>query len=354
MRNFIYALIGTLILSTPVFAVEKNAASQKADTQTTANAAKKSTKKAPRTWPENVTPSKVYDVVIELNAYADALLKHNKIESTEKVPTIKEKIFPMVVFQLHIATIELLHDYELDIGMRPIPIVTSSPIKYYPADVKFMSDLILQRLQKIAKHYGIKHIPKHKKHYGEATPTAVFQSMLEFYVKLAALDGVKSISPNEVYSQMYRLNQEMKDIVLNKTATLKSPREKRLLASSTYGTSAYSGKPLGKADPQSTPSDVFKLCLKIRTLMQPFLKKNNAISLPIPKFDPDKKYKPIDVFIQTQIIVAQLGEWKRATKVSSSTPVTVQVINKKPADVAQEAMSVIYMLERMQQVLGSK
>lgn len=318
-----------------------------ADTPATKDqSAKKSTEKQ---WPEGVTPSDVYRVVRRLNQDIDLLVKKKEISKIQAIPKLKETMSPMMVFQLHIATIEMLHDYELNLGLRPVPIVTSSPIEYFPADVKYLSDMIMTQMQKILKHFGIEHdhqVPSKKDH----TTNDVFTSLLQFYLKLAALNGLPELTSNQAFSQMYRINMELKDIVLNKAQKINDVRKKRLLAASTYGASPYGGKPLAKVKGKKTANDTFKSCLEIRRLMKPLLDKYKIKQAPIPNYDKAGPFNSLDVFIQTQIIIAEMGAWKRAIKNRDSTPITAQFRHRTPTDVYQEAQSIIYMLDRLKMV----
>lgn len=331
----------TFALSQPTFANKHPAQAAKVKTKT----AKK--------WPEGITPGDVYHVVLKLNHSIDTLIKKKDIQSVQAVPKLKEKMSPMMVFQLHIASIEMLHDYELNLGLRPIPIVTSSPIDYYPADVKFLSTMILGQVQKVLTHFGIEHKHKEPKRQDYDT-NDVFASLLHFYVKLAALNGITELTPNQTFSQMYRINMELKDIVLSKAHKISNIRERRLLAASTYGASPYGGKALAKVKGKKTAKDSFTACLKIRRLMKPLLDKYKIEQAPIPNYADKKTFDSLDVFVQTQIIIAEMGAWKRAIHNRDSTPITAQFKNKTPRDVFQEAQSVIYMLERIKTVMATQ
>lgn len=302
-------------------------------------------------WPGNVSPESVYKVTVRLNRYADALLKKKHIKQWQKLPEVNDKVSTRVVFQLHLATIEMLHNYEIQLGMRPLPIVTSSPIKYYPVDVKFLSDLILQRMKKIARHFSVRvppmRMPKVKKAHASH---AVYLNMLRFYMKLSALNGIKELGSNEVFSQLYRANEDLKGIMLFYVRNETSPNKKRSLASSIYGMNPF-GKPLTHTKTEKSPHDTYLQCIKIRKLMLPFLKKHELTLLPIPKEEHQGIFKPIDAFIQSQIIISDLGAWKGILGKHSSTPIAIHAHNKTPKDAYQEASMMLYMLERLQKVL---
>ena len=64
---------------------------------------------------------------------------------------------------------------------------------------------------------------------------------------------------------------------------------------------------------------------------------------------PTKGYKlnPIDVFVQTQIIVAELNLLKLGTGTVSSTPLAIPVVGKKPGNCHQQAATVKHLVEQI-------
>lgn len=301
-------------------------------------------------YPMGVTPTHVYDAVIKLNAYMDALLIKEKVRTWQKLPKIERTIRPSVVFQLAIATVEMFHDFELREGLRPIPIITSSPIEYYPADVLYVVNLLNDRLERITKAEKIFHVSIPQPREGVRTPFDVYDVLLQFYMKLAALNGMTEVTASQNYSELHRAQEEMKSIIVNSTKQVDSAIKRRLLVSSMIGVHP-TGPRLGRAPADSTSKDVYKSCLASRKIMNAILKNHDLNPIPVPLFDKDATYGEVDVFVQTQIILAELSELKRILAVADSSPVTKLAEGKTPRDALQESMSLIYMLERYREVL---
>lgn len=302
-------------------------------------------------YPMGVTPTHVYELTNTMNAYVDAIAKKDKLDVWQKVPQdIEKTIRPMVVFQLCIAIVELLHDYELKEGLRPIPIITSSPIEYYPADVKYVIEMILERLKRLAEADKIFHVSTPKPIDGAYTPFDVYKNLLVFYMKIAALDGDPKLDADHNYSQMHRADEEMQSIILKASSNLKSAIDRRLLVSSTIGMHP-TGPRVEKAKMKAKPRDVFIQCLEIRKLMNAILKKHGMSPIPIPIVTSDKPIDDVDVFIQSQIIISELSELKRILGVADSSPVTKQASGKSNTDVLQQALSLKYMLDRYKTVV---
>jgi hypothetical protein len=298
-------------------------------------------------WPEDIAPKDVYAVLLDMNHYADALLAQRKLTWSYKPATVESDISPMVVFQLHLTTIQLLHHHELQLGLRPIPIVTASPIRYYPADVQYLSKLILERLTRIAKHYRLplqktkNSKPKH------VNPTQVFIESLKFYTKLSLLSGYSTLTPEQLYNQVFRALLELRNIATHQLPLIQDKKNQRILAASLYGVSLYGGKNLVVAEQEKTLSDVFNKSLLVRKKLQPLLKKNRLPVLALPIQDPKQKPSSLDIFIQTQIILAELSEWKDSEEVAMSTPVTVLAKHKTYRDVYQALLKFEFILDKL-------
>ena len=356
LKNLLKAslLVASILSVHSIFAseanvVEKPAQSSEAAAQTAEKPAQVSEKPG-KEYPMGVTPTHVFDHVIKMNAYIDALLIKEKVRKWQKLPGIENTIRPSVVFQLAIATVELFHDFELREGLRPIPVITSSPIEYYPADVYFVVNMLIGRLEKIAKAEKIFHVSIPKPREGERTPYDSYEELLKFYMKLAALDGITEITSNQTYSQLHRAREEMKSIIIHSTKQVRSAMKRRLLVSSMIGIHP-TGPRLGVAPSNATSKDVYHSCLNARKIINSILKSHGMHPIPVPLFDKAGTYGPVDVFVQSQIMLAELSELKRILGVADSSPVTKQAEEKMPQDVLQENMALIYMLERYREVL---
>lgn len=302
-------------------------------------------------YPMGVSPTHVYNLTNKLNAYADALIKKKRIEVWQKLPKdIEHSIRPMVVFQLVIATVEMFHNYELKEGMRPIPIITSSPIKYFPADIKYVVELLIGRMKAIAKVEKIYHVSIPRPKSGVRTPFDVYHDLLRFYMKMAALNGFSAITSNHNFAQMHRAEEEMESVIIHAATSLKSAIDRRLLVSSTIGMHP-TGPRLPQAQHDAAPKDIFEASLKARILLNKILKKHALRPIPVPVYNSERKFSSIDVFIQSQVIIAELSELKRILGVAESSPVTKHTDGKKPTDVLQQVLSLNYMLERYRTVM---
>lgn len=287
------------------------------------------------TPPKPIKPADVYHVMQQQNHTADRLLKHQKLKVTPLTIPDYQHIRPAFVFQLHIATIELLHAYELQLGLRPIPIVTSSPINYIPEDVKFLADLIRHEMSKITQHYALKHLAQPVVTKKSIQPKDVFASCMQFYLKLNMLANKHNIDANNIFTQVYRIEQEIRDIAYYKAGLSKNKRQKRRILASLFGSDPYSTANLMPISKPQSLSDNLKRAKQLRHLIS-----GKTLATTSPS-------NAVTLFVQTQVILAELGDWKRKHHIASSTPVSAQVKGKTQQDIANQLASSIYMFERL-------
>ncbi len=300
-------------------------------------------------YPEGVMPKDVYQVLVELNHYADALLKKDGIEfKSPKMPQINQDISEQVVFQLHLSIIQLLHDYQLNQGHRPIPIVVASPIPYYPVDVKYLSDMLLGQMKKIASSEKVKTIaskedqyPKYIKHHN------LYEVTLKFYLKLLVLSGTKEIDADQLFDELYRVNREVRNIVMHELPLVKAKSQKRVLAASLHGMNPYGGKGMAKMPEKISVKNIFEKTMKLRKDINPLLKSNGVKIIETNKYDKDFKPTTLDVFVQAQILNAELGLWKDIKDVVTSSPVTVQSRDKSYRAVYQSLLDTQFIIDKL-------
>ena len=278
-----------------------------------------------------IVPADVLAGTQKLNRTADHILQAQKLKLALQPTPLFANIRPAVVFQLHVAIIELLHHYELALKLRPIPIVTSSPIVYIPADVKYLNDMINTEMHKITQHLQLKQpvqpIPKKTK----AEPSQVFTSAMQFYQKLLALSGTKHIGNNQNFTQYHRIRMELEDIIKWQASKQQDVKVKRRLIASLFGSDPYSGDQ-AVTKTGSMPEQAQRLA----QLINPKWKITKL------KTTPDAA-----MFMLSQLMLADLGDWKRKQGFSLSTPITAQVSGKTAQDVAGEIAQCNFLLQQL-------
>ena len=100
-------------------------------------------------------------------------------------------------------------------------------------------------------------------------------------------------------------------------------------------------------DGPKTPAEVFAQCLEIRGTINDVRRELELGTTPVPSVAEGQALRPEDVFIQTQIIIAELNLVKLGTGTSSSTPLTVPVSDKTPSDVFGQAALLDYLLKQI-------
>lgn len=92
---------------------------------------------------------------------------------------------------------------------------------------------------------------------------------------------------------------------------------------------------------------VLQIAFDVRTKLNTPRKRNKLPEIKIPSLSDFGKIKPIDVFLQTQFIIAELNLLKMPFGVSSTINSAKPVTGKTPSDVYQVVKHIDYMLDRL-------
>lgn len=274
----------------------------------------------------SVTPNDVY-AAFEL---ADRTM--DRILTAAGIPTFERKLFPekgmkpMHVYQVAVSCVEAIHLYELEKKMVPVPIVIANPRKYTPPDVLRLAELVLFEVRRIAGALSVTGLPEEMAPFTGKTPNDVYFRIVAVYMKMNLLAGREKISPSEVYAQMIRAISDVKSIL----GRIDPARRYRIDA------------------PQSAdglkPADVFGECLEARKSINASRRHFGLDTIPVPAAGAGMAITPMDVFLQTQIIIAEINLLKMGTGTISVTPLPVPVTGKTPSDAHQQAVTMKYLL----------
>jgi len=296
---------------------------------------------------QKFSPSDVFGDVEYANRLASRLLSDKDIQTLKLPMSFERSAKPMHVYELHISVLSELSIYALSNQLRPPPIATSTPINYEPTDVYYLTQLIVSKLEEI-------HIDKlgeltiSVKQFSGKSPSNVYQEIFNLFYRLSVLNGKSKISPSTVFEHITRAQEDLQRTLVTLSKRLDDSKEekKRLLLTSVYGThpdaSSLSTKPEGK-----TPGDVLKKALDVRAKLNILRTRYNLPSIQQPQIEAYNGIKPIDVFLQTQFIIAELNLLKQPLKISSATSRARTAKDKTPSDVYYVMQHMEYMIERL-------
>lgn len=277
---------------------------------------------------QKITPGDVFGIMELVNKRSEILLKAKKTAKPAELKMVEKELGPMHVYQLAVACIDMIIEFEKKEGIRPIPKVVATPRKYIPGDVKLLADILLAETHRILNTLGIYDFPRENEQFYDKTPTDVFEKVLGIFVKFSMLAGMEEITADEVFSQMMRAVSDVKSIL----SQIDPVQRFRIDA------------PVNRDD--LTPTHVFRESLLIRKDINKLRKYFGMKTIPVPEIRADQMH-PADVFIQTQIIISELNLLKMETGTISSTPLPIPVSGKTPGDVYQQAVMIRYLLTQV-------
>jgi hypothetical protein len=273
-----------------------------------------------------ITPSDVFATMELADRTAGVLLKNKGIDDVTGLKMMENGLKPMHVYQMAVAAINMIIEFEEKEGLRQMPKIVATPRRYEPADVKILADMILAELRKILSDLGVRDYPMEENRFSDKIPTDVFEKVLGLLVKFRTLAGREEITPDAVFPQMVRAVSDVKSVL-----THIDPAQRFRIDSP-------------RSSGELTPGHVFKECLLIRHDINKLREHFNLERIPVPEVQSNRELHPADVFIQTQIIIAELNLLKMGTGTVSSTPLAVPVSGKVPADVHQQVGMLRYLL----------
>lgn len=293
------------------------------------------------------SPNDVYSGLGYANKIADKLLAARQISGINLPRSREVAAKPMHVYELHSSILNEMHKFALMNNRRPPPLAVSTPIKYTPTDVYYLTELINRNLEEIYTDGGGKLNFRPEKATGKS-PADVYQVLFELYYKINRLNGKPKVSPSEVYSHIYRAKEDLQYSLLTLSKRLDETKEEQkiLLVSSIYGMHP-DGTLMPPREENKKPGDVLVKAFEIREKLNQLRQKNNLQPIAIPELGQYGQVNPIDVFLQVQFIIAELNLLKIPLDITTTTNRPKPVSGKTPSDVFHEAKHIEYMLDRL-------
>ncbi len=249
----------------------------------------------------DMTPSDAFASMDLVIRSLGPLMQSKGINTPEKWDIPEKGLRPMHVYRMAVACIDMMIAFENKLGIRPMPKVVATPREYGPADVIRLGLMLAAEIYDVASVLKVSDIPNTEEEFSGKVPTDVFKNTLDVFVRLSILAGMETITPDEVFSQMIRAVSDVKSILSH----IDPAQRFRIDA------------PLSPAD--ATPYHVFRECLRIRQDINTLRKHFNMETIPVPDIPEDQVLHPADVFVQIQIIIAELNLLKMGTGTVSST-----------------------------------
>ena len=281
-------------------------------------------------FPDGITPSHVFSRLDLLDRCLDRLMAARNITAPELPPKMESRLGPLHVYQLVLASSMRVQTLDDQAGVLAMPTLSAKPRFYAPRDVLLVSGLMFDGVQRVATTLNIEDLPTNEATVSDKTPTEVYGRAVSVFLKLNALCGYDDISPGEVYAEMVRAADDVRSIL------------RQADSESRYRIDAPS------SEPDQVPGDVFDKCRDVRGALNKHRIALGQPAVPLPSPPSGYEIRPRDVFLQTQVIIAELNFLKLYTDTISSTPLAVPVNSKTPTDVHEQASLIEYLLGQVE------
>lgn len=264
-------------------------------------------------FPDGVSPNDAYAAMDQVDRTTDRLLEAKQRKSAPTPKSYETDLQPMHVYQMAVACTNRTAELAASVGAAASDPVTVTPRKYFPKDVLEQAETMLTNLRAYADASDISGLPEDRGEFTDKTPSDVFSLSLSVFIKASTLTGNAKISPNEVFAQMSLA-----------VANTKALLEHSGITFNTDGPKPEAGR---------KPADVFERAIQTREQINKICAHLGLDEISTSKLEEGVKIRPADVFIQAQIILAELNRIKVEAGMSESTPPPEVVAGKTPTDV---------------------
>ena len=297
------------------------------------------------------SPSDVVSSIEYSNRMMVKILVDGGITDLNPPQSREIQVKPMHVYELNIAVLFELYLFASSHNIPPPPVFSSTPMLYTPTDVYYLAEIITNYITLIYQEKFTNEIISPRT-YIDKKPEDAYQELFRLYYHLNRLNGKKKISPSEVYAHIYRAKEDLQASLLTISKRLGAELEwdKRKLVTSIYGMDT-SGSIMSDYETGKTPKDVVSMAFEIRTKLNELRIKNDMSAIDTPQISQYPRVKPIDAFLQTQFIIAELNLLKIPLSITRATGLPKIVTGKTPSDVYHEMKHINYMLARIIRVL---
>ncbi len=293
------------------------------------------------------TPSDVYANIDYATRLLEQVLDKKNITNISLPTSYETAVKPMHVYELNVAAISELYRFAIKNSLTPPPLTFSSPIKYSPSDVYYLTEILSNKIEQIYEdNVGVNLL--YPDIFSGKKPKDVYDKLFKLYAMILRLRGFEKVSPNQVYAQTHRAKVDIQSIILTLSKRLNDSQfdQKRLLVTAAYGMHPDGSKMKGYEE-NKTPKDVITSALSIRKKINQLKQLYKIQTLAIPSITSFSKATPSDAFLQTQYIIAEINLLKSPLGINHSTDVAIEAKNKVPSDVYQEMKHIDYLLDRL-------
>lgn len=276
------------------------------------------------------TSNDIYGVIEIADKAMDVILLKAKGVTKVPLPAINEsQLGAMHAYQLHIACLDQLRLLETKLKLRPFPKIVASPVSYQGADIIQLSAIIRSEVRRIAIHLNIWGMPEVDHGYTSKTYTDVVSRCLAVFMKLRVLGDMGTLTIDDVFPEFPRGVSDIKSILTH----IDPAQRYRIDIAPQNGNSELSA--------------VYQECLLLRHDLNTIRRFYRFREVTVPKGPPHTVLHPSDIFIQSQIILAELNALKIASKTSSISPEAIVAKGKNSADILHQVRLLRYLANQI-------
>ncbi len=260
----------------------------------------------------------VYSVLDLTNRAMDVLLAKSKGIDKVASPRLKETgLQPVHVYQLQVSNLDLIRQLEIKFTMVPAPMVVLPPGLYKTADVQHVTAMLLAEVRRLAIQINIWGLPKKKRAFTSKSASDAFVLAAEIRTKLLLLGGLALPGSSKFATELGRAVADMEAVL-----GVVDPKKRYRV--------------IPEPSSVSTLAKMYPLVLQLRSEFNGLRRFFKMTQVRVPK--PAAKFvaNGTDMYLQSQIILADLNQLKWQAGSNAITP-RGKVISGTGSQVAEAA-----------------
>ncbi|MDP6443110.1 MAG: hypothetical protein QF805_04910 [Pirellulaceae bacterium] len=282
--------------------------------------------------PLTITPSHVYARVDLLNRRLDVLLGAAAADATAAPRSFETEIRSDHLYQVQIASIQSLHDWQVAEDVSPIPLVVSRPDTRWPADVARLTELLIAETDQIAESRNERcDLPTNDRFFAGKTPSDSHRAVVAADAKLRRLYGRRSVSLEEVLAQTNRVVDDARRIMIHSDPASRFKSYSEITTDDSMQTATAA-------------------MVELRRAVADVLAKIDDTTSAEPAIPAGVEFTPYELFLQTQLVLAEFNRIKTACGCRTSTPLGESVERMEDGDIANNLRSATHLIKQLPRI----
>ena len=275
------------------------------------------------------TITEVYSVLDLTNRAMDVLLVKSKGITKVKDPRyLDHDLTTIHLYQLEVSNLQLLRRIQRKFTMAPTPLIVAPPEKPSKAEVKLLAARLLAEVRRLAIQINIWGLPEQKQTFANKSASDAFALLARIRVKLLLLGGLPQPKAADLAQEFQRGVTAISSIL----TTIDPAQRYKIMA---------------PAPAVSNLAKLYPLAIKVRSQLNETRRFLKLRPRKLPKNKSKQVVSGMEIYLQSQIILAELNILKARLNDNAVTPLATVPQGATLQDAAHLLASQTFLLSQL-------